>query len=116
MSLQAKTVYLPNKRPSDLLDYNVDFASYLPSGSVALDSVDVEVTASGTGESPLELAIVGDPTISVNRDGLSSLCIFWLSAGTPKTRYRLTVTASDNQHTDPDRSYSILAEIYITGA
>lgn len=114
MTLAARTVYLPNKFSSDLLDYRVDFTEFVPK-TFTLDSVDVEVVDSGTGESPMELIVVGDATVGTNRAGKASLCVFWLNNGTPKTRYRLKLTASDDQDTDPDRSYSVYAEIYITG-
>lgn len=114
MSLIPRTVYLPNKFSTDLVDYSVDFTDFVPKG-FQLDEVDVEVILSGTGESPLELEVHGEPTVGTNRAGKASLCLFWLNGGTPMTRYRLKLTASDDQHTDPDRSYSVYAEVYVTG-
>lgn len=114
MALETPTVYLPNKLSSDVLDYAIDFTKYVPAG-VELSTVNVEVIASGTGESPLELDVVGEAQVGTNRKGKASLCAFWLGNGTPRTRYRLELTGTDNQHADPARHYSIYAEIYITG-
>lgn len=112
-------IYLKPKNAGDVVDYTIDLKDYMPTG-VSLRNVEVSVTSSGTGESPLSLEVVGSPALQsdVSPPIGQTEVLFWLSGGTsdedvPSTNYRLKIQFSDDQSDDPDRTYVRYAQIEV---
>lgn len=106
-------LYLPPKNAADVTDYQIDFASLIPSG-VSLDSKEVSIVDSGTGESPMTLTCVdtafGADTSPPEAD---SVLLIWLAGGTKDTVYRGKCIVSDSQSADPDRTYTRYFQIEV---
>ncbi|MGL4860501.1 MAG: hypothetical protein ACRC5A_12360 [Enterobacteriaceae bacterium] len=68
------------KKPSDVLDYDVDFSRWLPEGDTILTA---EVTARGI---KVESVLTETPVVKV-----------WLSGGEPVRSYPVTVTVLTQQ-------------------
>lgn len=108
-------IYLADKPPADTVDYVADFLEFV-GPEYEIDSVSVTVDAAGFGESPLELIVIEGQTVAVNSpcDATRLTAIqFWLTGGTGGTRYRGTITISDDASADPDRSISRQFEIMV---
>lgn len=98
-------IYLADKAPDDVLDYNLDMSDFIPAG-FSIDTLQVEVTAAGNSESPITLESEDVSAQPLNEgDAQQTAILFWLRGGTPGVRYRGRITMSDNQSSSPDRNY-----------
>lgn len=85
-------ITFPKKDPDEVLDYSLDFTSWLVEGA-SMDntpSFEVEVEQVVPDESPV--------TLQVDSFSLSnSVLTIWLSGGTLGSKYTLKVTGTDDQ-------------------
>jgi hypothetical protein len=106
-------IYLAAKAPGEAMDYNLDMTCFVPTG-FSIDSAVVTVTDAGNTESPIELEAFDVSTQPLMEGDTVNLAIlFWLRGGTVNTRYRGTIAMSDNQSSNPDRTYNRRFEIEI---
>ena len=98
-------IYLADKAPGDVVDYELDMTEFVPAG-FSIDAVTVVVDAAGNSESPVALTAGNVSAQPLTTDAADSLgVLFWLSGGTAGVRYRGTITLSDDESADPDRAY-----------
>lgn len=107
-------IYLAEKAPADVVDYQLDMSEFIPAG-FSIDAFTVDVTAAGNSESPLALEAF-DPTSQPLVEGgeQNVVIVFWLRAGTPGVRYQGKISISDNQSGgSTDRKYERLFEVEV---
>lgn len=108
-------IYLAAKGPDEIQDYNLNFDEFIP-GLFAIDSVDMFITDSGNGESPLALSVtnfVTQPETADTSDTRLICVLFWLQGGTPGVRYRGQIKITDNESAIPKRTYDREFEVEI---
>lgn len=108
-------IYLASKAPGDVVDYNLDMSEFVPAG-FSIDTLSMAITDAGNTESPITLVVEDSFTQPLDHDdtgGFSLAVVFWLAGGTPGVRYQGTITMSDNQGMDPDRTYVRLFQVEV---
>lgn len=107
-------IYLAEKAPADVVDYNLNMSEFVPPTFSIDNSLTVEIEGAGNSESPITLQAFDVSAQPVAEGDETNICIlFWLRGGTPGVRYQGRISFNDNQSSDPDRTYERLFQIEV---
>jgi hypothetical protein len=107
-------IYLTEKAPADIVDYNLNMSEFVPAGFSIDNTLTVEIEDAGNGESPLALEAFDVSAQPFSEEDTDNICIvFWLRGGTAGVRYQGRIAFNDNQSSDPDRTYERLFQVEV---
>jgi hypothetical protein len=107
-------IYLAEKAPADVVDYNLNMSEFVPAGFSIDNTLTVEIEDAGNGESPLALEAFDVSAQPAVEGGEDNICIvLWLRGGTAGVRYQGRIAFNDNQSSDPDRTYERLFQVEV---